>query len=122
MVGIIADLPNLTPGAMGFSRLSFEASFAFRAITNTIADLANHWEARLVDNKWYRKAIWLMLFPFFQLTRPTPVEGHQDVGPVVLCEFCVRGGVPIPQLFTSAGGPDFCILRSRFLLRLGCTL
>jgi sphingolipid delta-4 desaturase len=23
-----------------------------------------------VGNKWYRKAIWLMLFPFFQLTRP----------------------------------------------------
>jgi sphingolipid delta-4 desaturase len=34
------------------------------------ADLANHWEARLVGNKWYRKAIWLMLFPFFQVTRP----------------------------------------------------
>jgi Fatty acid desaturase len=34
------------------------------------ADLANHWEARLVGNSWYRKAIWLMLFPFFQVTRP----------------------------------------------------
>jgi hypothetical protein len=34
------------------------------------ADLANHWEARLVGNSWYRKAMWLMLFPFFQVTRP----------------------------------------------------
>ena len=23
-----------------------------------------------MGNKWYRKAIWLMLFPFFQVTRP----------------------------------------------------
>jgi sphingolipid 4-desaturase/C4-monooxygenase len=38
------------------------------------ADLANHWEARLVGNKWYRKALWLMFFPFFQLTRPPRIK------------------------------------------------
>ncbi len=69
MVAIIADLPNLTPGAMGF-RVYHLKHHSHQGDYEWDADLANHWEARLVGNKWYRKAIWLMLFPFFQLTRP----------------------------------------------------
>jgi sphingolipid delta-4 desaturase len=69
MVGIIADLPNLTPGAMGF-RVYHLKHHSHQGDYEYDADLANHWEARLVGNIWYRKAIWLMLFPLFQLTRP----------------------------------------------------
>src|SRR5438094_9620652 len=69
MVGIIADLPNLTPGAMGF-RVYHLKHHSHQGDYDWDADLANHWEARLVGNSWYRKAIWLMLFPFFQVTRP----------------------------------------------------
>ncbi len=69
MVAVIADLPNLTPGAMGF-RVYHLKHHSHQGDYEWDADLANHWEARLVGNKWYRKAIWLMLFPFFQVTRP----------------------------------------------------
>src|SRR5438093_3580746 len=69
MVGILADLPNLAPGAMGF-RVYHLKHHSHQGDYEYDADLANHWEARLVGNKWYRKAIWLMLFPFFQVTRP----------------------------------------------------
>jgi sphingolipid 4-desaturase/C4-monooxygenase len=69
MVAVIADLPNLTPGAMGF-RVYHLKHHSHQGDYEYDADLANHWEARLVGNKWYKKAIWLMLFPFFQLTRP----------------------------------------------------
>jgi sphingolipid delta-4 desaturase len=69
MVAIIADLPNLTPGAMGF-RVYHLKHHSHQGDYEWDADLANHWEARLVGNSWYRKAIWLMLFPFFQVTRP----------------------------------------------------
>ncbi|PYK29802.1 MAG: fatty acid desaturase [Verrucomicrobia bacterium] len=68
-VAILADLPNLTPGAMGF-RVYHLKHHSHQGDYEHDADLANHWEARLVGNAWYRKAIWLMLFPFFQLTRP----------------------------------------------------
>jgi sphingolipid delta-4 desaturase len=68
-VAIIADLPNLTPGAMGF-RVYHLKHHSHQGDYEWDADLANHWEARLVGNRWYRKAIWLMLFPFFQVTRP----------------------------------------------------
>ena len=69
MVAIVADLPNLMPGAMGF-RVYHLKHHSHQGDYEYDADLANHWEARLVGNKWYRKAIWLMLFPFFQVTRP----------------------------------------------------
>lgn len=69
IAAIVADLPNLTPGAMGF-RVYHLKHHSHQGDYEYDADLANHWEARLVGDKWYRKAIWLMLFPFFQLTRP----------------------------------------------------
>jgi sphingolipid 4-desaturase/C4-monooxygenase len=68
-VAILADLPNLTPGAMGF-RVYHLKHHSHQGDYEYDADLANHWEARLVGNIWYRKALWLMLFAFFQLTRP----------------------------------------------------
>ena len=68
-VAILADLPNIVPGAMGF-RVYHLKHHSHQGDYEHDADLANHWEARLVGNVWYRKAIWLMLFPFFQITRP----------------------------------------------------
>src|SRR4029453_5899253 len=73
MVAIIADLPNLTAGAMGF-RLYHLKHHSHQGDFEWDADLANHWEARPVGNKWYRKALWLMFFPFFQLTRPPRIK------------------------------------------------
>jgi sphingolipid delta-4 desaturase len=69
MIAILADLPNVLPGAMGF-RVYHLKHHSHQGDYEHDADLANHWEARLVGNKWYRKAVWLMFFPFFQLTRP----------------------------------------------------
>src|SRR5437868_5568317 len=69
MVAILADLPNLTAGAMGF-RVYHLKHHSHQGDYEHDADLANLWEARLVGNKWYRKALWLMFFPIFQLTRP----------------------------------------------------
>ena len=69
LVAILADLPNLSAGAMGF-RVYHLKHHSNQGEYERDADLANLWEARLVANKWYRKAIWLAFLPFFQLTRP----------------------------------------------------
>src|SRR4029453_1515987 len=44
VVGIIADLPNLTPGAMGFRVYLFK-HLSHKGDYEYDADLANHWEA-----------------------------------------------------------------------------
>jgi len=37
-------------------------------------DLAFHWEARLVGDSWWRKAIWLLLFSVVEIIRPFGVK------------------------------------------------
>lgn len=69
LAAIFADLANLVPGAIGFSVYHLK-HHAHQGDYEYDADIASRWEARLIGNKWYRKALWLLLFPFFQLTRP----------------------------------------------------
>ena len=68
-VAIFADLPNLVPGAMGFNVYHLK-HHAHQGDYEYDADLASDWEARLIGNKWYGKAFWLLFFPVFQVTRP----------------------------------------------------
>lgn len=68
-VAIFADLPNLVPGAMGFNIYHLK-HHAHQGDYEYDADLASDWEAKLIGNKWYGKAFWLLLFPVFQVTRP----------------------------------------------------
>ncbi len=74
-LAILADLPNIGPGAMGF-RVYHLKHHAHQGAYELDVDLPNHWEARIVGNVWYRKAIWLMLFPLLQLTRPPRVKTY----------------------------------------------
>lgn len=75
LIAILADLPNIGPGAMGF-RVYHLKHHAHQGAYEIDADLPNKWEARLVGNVWYRKAIWLMLFPLVQLTRPPRMKTY----------------------------------------------
>jgi sphingolipid delta-4 desaturase len=65
---VIADLPNAVPGAMGFHTYHLKHHAHLGDYDND-TDLATHWEAKLVGNSWWRKALWLALFPFFQIFR-----------------------------------------------------
>jgi sphingolipid 4-desaturase/C4-monooxygenase len=69
LVAIFADLPNLVPGAIGFGVYHLQ-HHTHQGDYDYDADIASRWEARLISNKAYRKALWLLFFPFFQLTRP----------------------------------------------------
>ena len=69
LVALVADMPNLFPGAIGFGVYHLK-HHTHQGDYDLDADLASDWEARLVGDKWYRKAIWLLFFPFFQITRP----------------------------------------------------
>jgi sphingolipid delta-4 desaturase len=69
LVAIGADLPNLLPAAVSFGIYHLK-HHAHQGDYEVDADIPNQWEARLIGNKWYRKALWLFFFPVFQLTRP----------------------------------------------------
>ncbi|MEM1319344.1 MAG: fatty acid desaturase [Bacteroidota bacterium] len=65
---VIADLPNALPGAMGFHTYHLKHHAHLGDYEND-TDLATHWEARMVGNSSWRKALWLALFPVFQILR-----------------------------------------------------
>jgi sphingolipid delta-4 desaturase len=69
MTAIVADLPNLFPGAISFGVYHLK-HHAHQGDYESDADIPNQWEARLIGDKWFGKALWLLFFPFFQLTRP----------------------------------------------------
>jgi sphingolipid delta-4 desaturase len=87
MVAIIADLPNLTPGAMGF-RVYHLKHHSHQGDYEHDADLANHWEAR---QQMVSKSALADALSFFSINAPAALEGDHDGGSVVPGELRMRG-------------------------------
>lgn len=75
-VAMLADLPNLFPAAMGF-KIYHIKHHIHQGDYDMDGDIANRWEARLIGNSAFGKAIWLLFFPLFQLTRPPRLKSIQ---------------------------------------------
>lgn len=65
---ILADLTNIVPNSMGF-RVYHQKHHAHQGDHEFDADMASDWEARFIRNIWWRKAMWLLFFPIFQVLR-----------------------------------------------------
>jgi len=69
IAAIAANLPHVLPSAVSFQTYHLK-HHAYQGVYELDADLPNRWEARLVGHSALRKALWLLLFPIFQVTRP----------------------------------------------------
>jgi sphingolipid delta-4 desaturase len=67
--GIIANLPMVFPSSVSFARYHLQ-HHSHQGESEYDADIPFEWEARLINNSWYGKAFWLLLFPVFQFLRP----------------------------------------------------
>src|SRR5262249_44444039 len=70
---ILADLPNVFPGATGFHVYHLN-HHTHQGDYDLDADIASRWEARLIGNTAVGKMLWELFFPFFQLTRPPRLQ------------------------------------------------
>jgi sphingolipid delta-4 desaturase len=66
--GIIANIPQIFPSSISFEYYHIK-HHSFQGVHELDADLPNHWEAKLINNSFLGKALWLLFFPVFQLTR-----------------------------------------------------
>lgn len=66
--GILANLPQVFPSSVAFERYHIK-HHSFQGIHELDADLPNRWEARLINNYFIGKVIWLLFYPFFQVFR-----------------------------------------------------
>ena len=88
---ILADLPNAFPTAMGF-RCYHVKHHSHLSAYDYDADVPSDWEANLVGNVWWRKALWLFFFPVMQLTRIYRLKGTVPIwGPWTYANFAIIG-------------------------------
>ncbi len=66
--GIFANLPTLLPSAISFKNYHLK-HHVFQGVHELDADLPSRWEARLINNYFIGKALWLLFYPFFQALR-----------------------------------------------------
>ncbi len=66
--GILANLPQLFPSSISFERYHIK-HHSFQGIHELDADLPNRWEARLINNYFIGKCVWLLFYPLFQIFR-----------------------------------------------------
>jgi len=63
---VLADIPNVVAGGIGFRTYHIK-HHSHLGEYETDGDLAYLWEAKLIGNSWWRKALWLFVFPVFQI-------------------------------------------------------
>jgi sphingolipid delta-4 desaturase len=74
--GMLCDLPNAFPSSVQFRKYHLK-HHAFQGNYDLDADIPNEWEAKLVGNSFLGKALWLLFFPVFQMTRPPRLKAIQ---------------------------------------------
>lgn len=67
--GIICNFPQALPSAIGFRKFHL-VHHSHLAEYDFDADLANHWEAKLVKSSWWRKTLWYLFFSVVESIRP----------------------------------------------------
>jgi sphingolipid delta-4 desaturase len=68
MAGIVANMPLIFPSSVSFEKYHIK-HHAFQGVHELDGDLPNRWEAKLINNIFIGKVIWLLFYPFFQLFR-----------------------------------------------------
>jgi sphingolipid 4-desaturase/C4-monooxygenase len=117
LVLLLADLPNVLPGAMAF-RAYHLMHHAHRSQYNGDPDIPNDWEARLVRNIWWRKALWLALFPLLQLTRIPRVPRTRLFDGWALANYAACGVYTL-AIWQLAGAGGVVYLIASFLFATG---
>jgi len=68
LAGILANIPQIFPSSVSFERYHIK-HHSFQGVMELDGDLPNEWEAKLIDNYFIGKAIWLFFYPIFQVFR-----------------------------------------------------
>jgi sphingolipid delta-4 desaturase len=68
LAGILANVPQIMPSSVSFERYHIK-HHSFQGVHELDADLPNRWEAKLINNYFIGKALWLLFYPVFQVFR-----------------------------------------------------
>ena len=117
ITAVASDLPNLVPCAIGFGVYHLK-HHAHQGDYRSDADIPNQWEARLIGDKWYGKALWLFFFPVFQLTRPPRLRAITMWSGWTVLNLLCAAAYDIGVFYLSGWG-GICYLACSFLFAVG---
>ncbi len=115
--GMFANMPQIFPSSVSFERYHIK-HHSFQGIHELDADLPNRWEAKLINNSFLGKAIWLLFFPVFQLFRLSRLREIQNFDGWIVANVLVQ------VVFTTAiwyfmGWPAIGYLFLSFMFSVG---
>ncbi|MBK9256499.1 MAG: fatty acid desaturase [Saprospiraceae bacterium] len=111
--GILCDLPNAMPSSVQFRKYHLK-HHAFQGHYDIDADIPSVWEARLIGNSFLGKAIWLLFYPIFQLTRPPRLREIQFSSQWVWIDSAVVIGFDILLVYFFGWTPLLYLVASFF--------
>jgi sphingolipid 4-desaturase/C4-monooxygenase len=94
LTGLLANLPLMFPSYASFQKYHLK-HHAFQGVYELDADIPSEWEARLIGRSAFGKATWLLLFPFFQMTRPFRLTEIQLVDGLTVVNWIVQIAVNV---------------------------
>lgn len=86
---MFANMPQIFPSAISFEKYHIK-HHAFQGIHELDADLPNRWEAKLINNSFFGKALWLLFFPVFQITRVSRLKEIAPVDGWIITNFVIQ--------------------------------
>lgn len=117
LAAVAANLPHLLPSAISFQTYHLK-HHTFQGVYELDADIPNRWEARLVGHSALKKALWLLLFPIFQVTRPSRMKEISLFGPWVFANIAVQLAYDV-AVWMMLGPKAFLYLAVSFFFSVG---
>ena len=117
LAGIFANIPQIFPSSVSFERYHIK-HHSFQGIHELDADLPNRWEAKLINNYFFGKVIWLLFYPVFQVFRISRLKEIKPFDGWTALNWAVQ------ILFSAAviwllGGKAFAFLLLSFFFSVG---
>jgi sphingolipid delta-4 desaturase len=117
LLAITANIPSLIPNAVSFQKYHL-MHHSHQGDYDLDADIPSQWEARLVGNSALGKALWLLLFPFAQITRVFRMRRIPPVDRWIVFNFAVIVTTDV-LLYIVLGGPAVLYLLASTFFSIG---
>ena len=115
--GIIADIPNVLPSSISFRSYHLK-HHSFQGVYDLDADLASRWEASFIGNTLIGKALWEVLFPFFQAFRTYRLKEIEFMNIWTVINWIIVFGIDVLIIYLF-GWTSFLYLVMSFFFSIG---
>lgn len=78
VAGLLANSVMVFPSSVSFQKYHLK-HHTFQGVEELDADMPFRWEAKLIGNSTFGKAMWLLFYPIFQMFRPLRLKGEIDI-------------------------------------------